>query len=66
MSEAEAWMSEQELYMMVEDKGKDEISAENLMKKHQNLENAVEDYAETVRQLGETARQLISEGHPER
>ena len=59
-------MSEQELYMMVEDRGKDEISTENLMKKHQNLENAVEDYAETVRQLGETARQLISEEHPER
>lgn len=65
VSEAEAWMSEQELYMMVEDRGKDEISAQNLMKKHQNLENAVEDYAETVRQLGETARYLISSGHPE-
>ncbi|UYV71261.1 SPTBN1 [Cordylochernes scorpioides] len=64
-SEAEAWMSEQELYMMVEDRGKDEISAQNLMKKHETLENAVEDYAETVRQLGETAKQLIQEGHPD-
>merc|ERR1711893_249291 len=51
--------------MMVEDRGKDEFSAENLMKKHASLESAVEDYAETVRQLGETARQLISDGHPE-
>lgn len=65
-SEAEAWMSEQELYMMVEDRGKDEISAQNLMKKHASLENAVEDYAETVRSLGEIAKQLISEEHPER
>jgi len=60
--EAESWMSEQELYMMVEDRGKDEISAQNLMKKHQTLELAVDDYAETIRQLGETARQLITEG----
>lgn len=64
-SEAESWMSEQELYMMVEDRGKDEISAQNLMKKHQTLELAVEGYAETIRSLGETARQLIAEGHPE-
>uniref|UniRef100_A0A4D5R949 Spectrin beta chain n=1 Tax=Scolopendra viridis TaxID=118503 RepID=A0A4D5R949_SCOVI len=64
-SEAESWMSEQELYMMVDDRGKDEISAQNMMKKHQVLENAVEDYAEIVRQLGETAKDLISEGHPD-
>merc|ERR1712106_748050 len=65
-NEAESWMSEQELYMMVEDRGKDEFSAQNLMKNHETLESSVEDYAETVRQLGETARQLISDGHPER
>lgn len=59
-------MSEQELYMMVEDRGKDEISAQNLMKKHETLELAVEDYADTIRQLGETARQLTSEQHPDR
>ena len=64
-NEAESWMSEQELYMMVEDRGKDEFSAQNLMKKHEILETSVEDYAETVRQLGEAARQLISDGHPE-
>ncbi|XP_011882724.1 PREDICTED: spectrin beta chain isoform X2 [Vollenhovia emeryi] len=63
-TEAESWMSEQELYMMVEDRGKDEISAQNLMKKHESLEHAVEDYAETIRQLGETARQLINDQHP--
>lgn len=63
-AEAESWMSEQELYMMVEDRGKDEISAQNLMKKHETLEQSVEDYADTIRQLGETARQLTSEDHP--
>jgi len=54
-NEAEAWMSEQELYMMVEDRGKDEFSAQNLMKKHEALEAAVADYSENVRQLGEVA-----------
>lgn len=63
-AEAEAWMSEQELYMMVEDRGKDETSAQNLMKKHDNLEQSVEDYANTIRQLGETARQLTADHHP--
>ncbi|XP_074602834.1 spectrin beta chain-like isoform X2 [Brevipalpus obovatus] len=64
-SEAEAWMSEQELYMMVEDRGKDEFSTQNLMKKHDSLESAVGDYAETVKSLGETAKQLIEEKHPQ-
>ncbi|XP_037501776.1 spectrin beta chain isoform X5 [Rhipicephalus sanguineus] len=64
-SEAEAWMSEQELYMMVEDRGRDEASAQKLRKKHQNLEAAVDDYAETVRQLGDTARRLVQEDHPD-
>ncbi|XP_055912169.1 spectrin beta chain isoform X5 [Eupeodes corollae] len=62
--EAESWMSEQELYMMVEDRGKDEISAQNLMKKHENLEQSVEDYANTIRQLGEVARQLTADDIP--
>ncbi len=59
-------MGEQELYLMIEDRGKDEISCQNLMKKHETMEQAVEDYADTIRQLGETARQLTSEMHPER
>lgn len=63
-NEAESWMSEQELYMMVEDRGKDETSARNLMKKHESLEAAVESYAETIRSLGETVRALAAEGHP--
>jgi hypothetical protein len=58
-------MGEQELYMMVEERGKDEISAQNLKKKHESLELAVDNYADTIRQLGETARQLTSEMHPE-
>ena len=62
-SEAEAWMSEQELYMMVDERGKDEPSAQNLMKKHNVLEGAVEDFIQTVRQLSDTAARLINDGH---
>eukprot|EP00106_Octopus_bimaculoides_P014006 XP_014781448.1 PREDICTED: spectrin beta chain-like [Octopus bimaculoides] len=65
-SEAESWMSEQELYMMGEERAKDEIGAQNMLKKHQNLESAVEDYADVVRQLGERSRNLIEQEHPER
>eukprot|EP00095_Tigriopus_kingsejongensis_P000631 maker-scaffold275_size226830-snap-gene-1.25 protein:Tk00631 transcript:maker-scaffold275_size226830-snap-gene-1.25-mRNA-1 annotation:"spectrin beta chain" len=64
-NEAEVWMSEQELYMMVEDRGKDEFSAQNLMKKHDTLERSVDDYSQNIRQLSESARQLIADGHPE-
>merc|ERR1711971_1099587 len=64
-NEAESWMSEQELYMMVEDRGKDEFSAQNLMKKHGTLESTVDDYSENVRQLGEVANQLTAESHPQ-
>merc|ERR550532_2443240 len=64
-NEAEAWMSEQELYMMVEDRGKDEFSAQNLMKKHEALETAVADYSNDVRQLGEVASQLTAQAHPQ-
>lgn len=63
--EAESWMSEQELYMMSDDRAKDEMGASNNLKKHGNLEKTVEDYAETVRELGERARNLADEGHPD-
>lgn len=66
MSEAEAWMSEQELYMMGDDRGKDEQSASQLMKKHDTIEAAIADYAETVNELGERAHGLTESGHPER
>ena len=59
-------MSEQELYMMGDDRGKDEPSAGQLIKKHDTIEAAIADYAETVNELGERARNLTDSGHPER
>merc|ERR1719225_964328 len=37
----------------------------DLMEKHEALEGAVADYSENVRQLGEVARQLQAEDHPQ-
>ena len=65
-AEAESWMSEQELYMMAEDRAKDEMGANNMLKKHGGLEKTVEDYAETIRLLGERSRTLLDEAHPDR
>ncbi|ERL88016.1 hypothetical protein D910_05405 [Dendroctonus ponderosae] len=36
----------------------------NFMKKHESLEAAVEDYADTIRGLGETVKALSAEEHP--
>ncbi|KAI3352715.1 hypothetical protein L3Q82_020167 [Scortum barcoo] len=44
----------------------DEQSAVTMQKKHQIVEQAVEDYAETVHQLSKTSRGLVADGHPER
>ena len=59
-------MSEQELYMMSDDRAKDEMGATNMLKKHGSLEKTVDDYAETIRQLGERSRNLVDEEHPNR
>ena len=37
-----------------------------MLKKHGTLEMTVEDYAETIRQLGERSRNLIDDDHPDR
>uniref|UniRef100_A0A667YI21 Spectrin beta chain n=1 Tax=Myripristis murdjan TaxID=586833 RepID=A0A667YI21_9TELE len=62
---AELIRHEQELYMMSEEKAKDEQSSVAMLKKHQILEQAVEDYADTVHQLSHTSRGLVAAGHPD-
>lgn len=64
-AEAETWMSEQELIMMSEDKAHDEFAAENMLKKHDNVVEIIEEFAGTVRSLGERARELIEDEHPD-
>ncbi|MEQ2199638.1 hypothetical protein XENOCAPTIV_006595 [Xenoophorus captivus] len=60
-AEAEAWMGEQELHMMSEEKAKDEQSALAMVKKHQILEQALEDYAQTIHQLANSSLKDLAE-----
>ncbi|XP_047547132.1 spectrin beta chain, non-erythrocytic 2 isoform X2 [Lutra lutra] len=64
-AEAEAWMGEQELHMMGQEKAKDELSAQAAVKKHQGLEQALANYAQTVRQLAASSQDMIDHNHPE-
>lgn len=59
-------MSEQELYMISEERAKDEVGAGNMLKKHGNAEKTVDDYADTIKQLGDRSHELIERGHPDR
>nr|XP_048688824.1 spectrin beta chain, non-erythrocytic 4 isoform X1 [Caretta caretta] len=62
--QVEAWLSEQELLLMNEEKGKDEQSTLQLLKKHLLLEQTIENYEETVAQLSRQCRALLELGHP--
>uniref|UniRef100_A0A8C3CFJ2 Spectrin beta chain n=1 Tax=Cairina moschata TaxID=8855 RepID=A0A8C3CFJ2_CAIMO len=64
-AEAEAWMGEQELHMMAQEKAKDELSAQAMVSKHLVLEQALRDYAHTVHQLSVQSRDMVAAGHPE-
>ncbi|XP_034086451.1 spectrin beta chain, non-erythrocytic 1-like isoform X4 [Gymnodraco acuticeps] len=64
-AEVEAWLSEQELHMMNEEKGKDEPSTLQLLKKHLVLDQTIEDYADTIGLLSQQCRQLLEMGHPD-
>ncbi|XP_059565933.1 spectrin beta chain, non-erythrocytic 2 isoform X6 [Myotis daubentonii] len=64
-AEAEAWMGEQELHMMGQEKAKDELSAQAEVKKHQVLEQALADYAQTIHQLAASSQDMIDHDHPE-
>eukprot|EP00795_Rhopilema_esculentum_P013447 gene13447-4319_t len=64
-AEAESWMSEQELYMIGDDRGKDENAAQSLLNKHINLEKAVEDFQEDIDDLRRRSEELVAAEHPE-
>ena len=60
-AEAEAWMGEQELYMMTDEKARDELGSQLQLKKHNQIENEIEDHAVQIRQLGDISKQLIQD-----
>ena len=59
-------MSEQELYMIGDDRGKDENAVQSLLKKHIDIEKAVDAFQEDVDDLKTRARDLVAAEHPER
>ncbi|VDK74725.1 unnamed protein product [Litomosoides sigmodontis] len=63
-NEAEAWMSEQELYMMQDERGRDEFSTENQIKKHERLQQDINQYADTIRKLAAQAQKFVDEKRP--
>uniref|UniRef100_A0A8C8AIR1 Spectrin beta chain n=1 Tax=Otus sunia TaxID=257818 RepID=A0A8C8AIR1_9STRI len=63
--EAEAWVSEQELFMGAEEKPKDEESSLMMLKRHVRQQRSIEDYGQTIKELAGRAQQLLSAGHPE-
>uniref|UniRef100_A0A8C4TM46 Spectrin beta chain n=1 Tax=Erpetoichthys calabaricus TaxID=27687 RepID=A0A8C4TM46_ERPCA len=63
--EAEAWIGEQELYMIQDEKPKDEQSAVMLFKKHLILQQAVDAYANSIRELADRAQKMLAEDHPD-
>ena len=64
--ESEAWMGEQELYMLSDDRPKNEFGAENMLNKHAQLTKTIEDYEDTIRGLSEKCRDLVDTNHPDR
>ncbi|XP_056445790.1 spectrin beta chain, erythrocytic [Gadus chalcogrammus] len=63
--EAEAWVGEQELYMISDETPKDEQSAMLMLKRHLLLKQAVDDYSQPIRRLAARAQRLLAEDHPE-
>uniref|UniRef100_A0A8C3NPA0 Spectrin beta chain n=1 Tax=Geospiza parvula TaxID=87175 RepID=A0A8C3NPA0_GEOPR len=65
VAEVESWLGEQELLLMNEEKGKDEQSTLQLLKKHLLTEQTIENYEETIAQLSRQCRALLELGHPQ-
>ncbi|KAF4102423.1 spectrin beta chain, erythrocytic isoform X1 [Onychostoma macrolepis] len=63
--EAEAWIGEQELYMIADEKAKDEQSAMIMLKRHLLLKQVVDDYAYSIQQLADRAQKMLAEEHPD-
>ncbi|XP_031435870.1 spectrin beta chain, erythrocytic isoform X2 [Clupea harengus] len=63
--EAEAWIGEQELYMISDEKAKDEQSAMVMLKRHLILKQAVDDYANSMQKLADRAHKMMAEDHPD-
>ncbi|XP_064167267.1 spectrin beta chain, erythrocytic isoform X1 [Anguilla rostrata] len=63
--EAEAWIGEQELYMISDEKPKDEQNAMLMLKRHLNQKQNVDAYGDSVQKLADRAQKMLAEDHPD-
>ncbi|XP_055345534.1 spectrin beta chain-like isoform X2 [Paramacrobiotus metropolitanus] len=63
-NEVEQWMSEQELYLLSDDRAKDEPTAQSNLKRQEAIEMAVAEYEARIRHLSEAADRLTKDGNP--
>ncbi|XP_053553688.1 spectrin beta chain, erythrocytic [Bombina bombina] len=64
-SEAEAWIDEQQLYMIGDEIPKDEESVFFMVKKHLSLQHSVEHYSKNIKELADQAQKLLASEHPD-
>ncbi|XP_071971671.1 spectrin beta chain, erythrocytic-like [Engystomops pustulosus] len=64
-NEAEAWIDEQQLYLMGDEIPKDEESVVLLLKKHLILQQGVEQYGKNIKDLAEQSQKLLALEHPD-
>lgn len=58
-------MGEQELYLMSDERPKNEFGAENMINKHANLAKTIDDYEKVILALSERCRDLVDSNHPD-
>ncbi|XP_014050858.1 spectrin beta chain, erythrocytic isoform X1 [Salmo salar] len=63
--EAEAWIGEEELYMITDEKAKDERGAMLMLKRHLIMKEAVDDYSDSIQKLADRAQKMLNEDHPD-
>ncbi|XP_063803271.1 spectrin beta chain, erythrocytic [Pseudophryne corroboree] len=64
-SEAEAWIDEQQLYMIGDETPKDEESVVLMLKKHLILQHGIEQYGKNVKDLADQSQKLLALEHPD-
>ncbi|XP_069494766.1 spectrin beta chain, erythrocytic isoform X2 [Ambystoma mexicanum] len=64
-TDAEAWTCEQQLNMIGDEKPKDEECGISMLKRHLNLQQAIEHYGKDIKQLADQAQRILGLEHPE-
>ncbi|CAF3404439.1 unnamed protein product [Rotaria sp. Silwood1] len=59
LSDAEAWLGEQELYMMNEERGKDELTTQTFIRQQQTIDQTIDNYQNILHELNERAKNLL-------